>query len=304
MEGSAVRSLTTIFFQMWNIATHNADPAYEAYLNAPPAEDGGYFQPYADGPANNPKNPALDLIRQAAGGARKYLWMTSPYLVIDQELSADFSRAARGGIDVRIIMPAKPDHWYVGLLNWHNYRHLLRNGVRIYEYTPGFIHGKLLVFDDKCATVGSVNLDFRSLYLHYENGVLICDDPAVLDVKADIERTMAVSREITLEDVNARPVASQTARVAVQPVLAADVRRLCIRLPAKPETAEFPPACERKEWYRMNRYKRRGRIFWGVVVLGLAAAVICQLCGLFEWDMVSWRLACRSSPRCSASPAW
>ena len=205
LEGSAVLSLTTIFFQMWNIATHNAYPAYEAYLNARPVENGGYFQPYADGPANNPQNPALDLIRQAAGGARKYLWMTSPYLVIDQELSADFARAARGGIDVRIIMPAKPDHWYVGLLNRHNYRHLLRNGVRIYEYTPGFIHGKLLVFDDKCATVGSVNLDFRSLYLHYENGVLICDDQAVLDVKSDIERTMAMSREITLEDVNARP---------------------------------------------------------------------------------------------------
>ena len=205
LEGLAVNGLAVIFFQMWNVATRNQYADYAQYLCARPEPGEGLYQPYADGPYNNPKNPALDLIRQAAGGAQHYLWLTSPYLVIDQELSSALSLAARGGVDVRIVTPAHPDHWYVGIVNRHNYRHLLKNGVRVYEYTPGFIHAKLLVLDDRCATVGTVNLDFRSLYLHYENGVLICDAPAVLDVKHDIEQTIAVSREITLEDVRNRP---------------------------------------------------------------------------------------------------
>lgn len=206
VEGSAVRTLSVIFSQMWNIATHSKDGDGGQYLVEKPVPGApGYFQPYADGPYNNPRNPALDLIRQAAGGARQYLWITTPYLVIDQELSSDLCLAARGGVDVRIITPAIPDHWYVGLVNRHNYRHLVKNGVRIYEYTPGFIHGKLLVWDDRCATVGTVNMDFRSLYLHYENGILICDAPVVLDIKADMEQTMAVSHRVTMEDIKARP---------------------------------------------------------------------------------------------------
>lgn len=205
LEGSAVRSLSVIFFQMWNIATHGADKDYAGYLLETPCPAAGYYQPYADGPANNPKNPALDLIRQAVSGARDYIWLTSPYLVIDQDLIAEFGRAARGGVDVRIVTPAVPDHWYVGLINRYNYRFLLEDGVRIYEYTPGFIHGKLLVADDRYGTVGSVNLDFRSLYLHYECGVFFCDTPAVMDVKHDIEAVLAASREITLEDVRRRP---------------------------------------------------------------------------------------------------
>ena len=120
-------------------------------------------------------------------------------------MSDDLCLTARGGVDVRIITPAVPDHWYVGLVNRENYRHLLEAGVRIYEYTPGFIHAKLMVFDDRCATVGSVNLDFRSLYLHYENGVFLCGAPAVAEVKKDIEHTLSLSREITLEEVLRRP---------------------------------------------------------------------------------------------------
>ena len=205
LEGSAVRSLSVIFFQMWNIATRNQEVDYSDYLIEKPVEAKGYFQPYADGPYNNPKNPALDLIRQAAGGARQYLWLTTPYLVIDQELSSTLCLAARGGVDVRICTPAICDHWYVGLVNRHNYRHLVKNGVQIYEYTPGFIHGKLMLWDDRCATVGSVNLDFRSLFLHYENGVLICDAPVVADIRRDIEKTMEVSHRITMDDIQSRP---------------------------------------------------------------------------------------------------
>jgi phosphatidylserine/phosphatidylglycerophosphate/cardiolipin synthases and related enzymes len=205
VEGSAVRSLEAIFLQMWNIATKNAEGDYGRYFIEKPVAGAGYFQPYADGPYNNPKNPALDLIRQAVGGARKYLWFTTPYLVIDQELSASLCLAARGGVDVRIVTPHICDHWYVGLVNRHNYRFLLQNGVKIYEYTPGFIHGKLMLWDDRCGTVGSVNLDFRSLYLHYENGIFICDAPVLLDIKADFEQTMEISHLVTLEEVNSRP---------------------------------------------------------------------------------------------------
>jgi cardiolipin synthase len=207
MEGSAVRSLSVIFFQMWDITTHDVGEDYSPYLTEEPAEGAaGWFQPYADGPANNPSNPAQDLIRQAAGGARRTLWMTSPYLIIDQELISDFCLAAKGGVDVRIVVPAIPDHWYVGLVNRHNYRPLVEAGVRLYEYTPGFVHGKLMLVDDRCATVGSVNLDFRSLYLHYENGVFLCDAPVIEDIRRDIEETMAVSHEITLADIKGRPL--------------------------------------------------------------------------------------------------
>lgn len=206
LSGSAVRSLTVTFLQMWDISAHHVGEDFSRYLVEQPAPGAeGYFQPYADGPANNPRNPALDLIRQAAGGARDYLWLTSPYLIIDHDLSDDLCLTARSGVDVRIITPAVPDHWYVGLVNRENYRHLLEAGVRIYEYTPGFIHAKLMVFDDRCATVGSVNLDFRSLYLHYENGVFLCGAPAVAEVKKDIEHTLSLSREITLEEVLRRP---------------------------------------------------------------------------------------------------
>ena len=206
LEGSAVRSLTVIFLQMWDVSVHHVGEDFSRYLLERPVSGAqGFFQPYADGPANNPRNPALDLIRQAAGGARDYLWLTSPYLIIDHDLSDDLCLTARSGVDVRIITPAIPDHWYVGVVNRENYRHLLESGVRIYEYTPGFIHAKLMVFDDQCATVGSVNLDFRSLFLHYENGVLVYDAPAVADVKRDIEHTLSLSREITLEEVLHRP---------------------------------------------------------------------------------------------------
>ncbi|MCI8553395.1 MAG: cardiolipin synthase [Clostridiales bacterium] len=211
LQGSAVRSLSVIFFQMWAISSADGTTEdYTPYLLREPARGtSGWVQPYADGPANNPSNPALDLIRQAAGGARRRLWMTSPYLIIDQELIADFCLAARGGVDVRIVTPAVPDHWYVGLVNRHHYRHLVESGVRIFEYSPGFIHSKLLLADDRCATVGSVNLDFRSLYLHYENGVFLCDTPVIEDIRRDIEEAMAVSHEITAEDIRRYPLAQK-----------------------------------------------------------------------------------------------
>lgn len=206
LEGSAVRSLSVIFFQMWNLSVRQEGGDDAAYLTEFPVEGAaGWFQPYADGPANNPVNPALDLIRQAAGGARHTLWMTSPYLILDQELLSDFCLAAKGGVDVRILTPAVPDHWYVGLVNRHNYRVLAEAGVKIYEYTPGFLHAKLMLVDGRCGTIGSVNLDFRSLYLHYENGVWICDAPVLDDIRRDMEAIMAVSHRMTLEEIAARP---------------------------------------------------------------------------------------------------
>ena len=205
-EGLAVRSLSVTFLQMWNVANHTPDREDAGYLREERVEGAGYYQPYADGPANDPRNPALDLFYEAAGGARQYLWITTPYLAIDQELLASFCRAARSGVDVRIVTPAVCDHFYVGFVNRHNYRYLVQNGVKIYEYTPGFIHAKLMVWDDVCATVGTVNLDFRSLYLHYENGVFTCGSPLVSDIREDIAQTIARSREITMEELEQQPL--------------------------------------------------------------------------------------------------
>lgn len=211
LEGSAVRTLTVTFLQMWGIAVRRIDEEFSHYLREQPVRAEGFVQPYADGPANNPKNPALDLIRQAAGGARRYLWFASPYLMLDHERISELCLSARGGVDVRILVPAIPDHYYVGVVNQENYRLFLREGVRIFEYTPGFIHSKLMVFDDLCAVVGTVNLDYRSLFLHYEDGVLLCGTPAVFDIKKDFEETFSLSHEVTLDDVRNRPWRRKTA---------------------------------------------------------------------------------------------
>lgn len=185
------------------------DAREDVHVVAPeslPQEAGdAYCIPYADGPHNKSSNPALDLVSQAIGSANDYIWLTTPYLVLDHEMIAQLCLAARGGVDVRIATPGKNDHWYVRYVNNHNFRALIAAGVKIYAYTPGFIHAKVMLWDDRCATVGTVNVDLRSFYLNYENGVFVSGDLVVADIKEDLEEIWEESRLLTDEDMKALP---------------------------------------------------------------------------------------------------
>ena len=129
--------------------------------------------------------------------AKKYVYFTTPYLIISDEMNRELGLAAKRGVDVRIITPGIPDKKVVFQLTRSYYAGLVQQGVRIYEYTPGFIHAKQCVCDDELATVGTINMDYRSLYLHFENGVFLYNCNAVKDVKKDFDETFPVCTEVT-----------------------------------------------------------------------------------------------------------
>lgn len=199
LKGDAVRSFTLMFLSHWYMA-HPADEAIDRLLPAHTGEDSfnGFVQPYADTPLDGECVSELvyfNLINKA----KDYLYIMTPYLIPDNELLTALCYAAKSGIDVRIITPHIPDKWYVHQVTRSHYGVLLDAGVRIYEYTPGFIHSKVVISDDRIVAVGSVNFDYRSLYLHFECAALIYDSPAIFDIKRDFEETLTVSTEVTHE---------------------------------------------------------------------------------------------------------
>ncbi|MBQ5675341.1 MAG: hypothetical protein IIV45_09735 [Lachnospiraceae bacterium] len=144
-------------------------------------------------------------------GAERYAYFTTPYLIISDELQRELTMAVKRGVDVRIITPGIPDKKTVFEVTRSNYGRLVNAGVRIYEYTPGFIHAKECICDDKLAVIGTINLDYRSLYLHFENGVLLYGCKAIQDMKVDYFDTLAKSTEVT-EDYKKMP----PARIAIK----------------------------------------------------------------------------------------
>ena len=124
----------------------------------------------------------------------------TPYLILDNEMLTTLIRAAKSGIEVIIIMPHIPDKWYAFAVAKTYYKELIEGGVQIYEYTPGFVHAKIFVSDDDTATVGSINLDFRSLYLHFECGTYLYRNSTVADVEKDFEKTLEKCIPVTLKD--------------------------------------------------------------------------------------------------------
>ena len=129
-----------------------------------------------------------------------YLYIYTPYLIIDQEMQTALCNAAKSGVDVRLVTPGIPDKKIIFLMTRSNYKVLLESGIKIYEYTPGFIHAKCFLCDDETAAVGSINLDYRSLYLHFECGVWMYRSEAVMQLKEDMEQTFACSRQILKEE--------------------------------------------------------------------------------------------------------
>ena len=204
LKGNAVASFLSMFCSMWEFSTRRHIP-FREHLNMTKAENDGFVIPYCDDPLND-KDPAEGIYLQILNTAQKYVYITSPYLIIDNTMKTALCMAAKSGVDVRIITPHIPDKFYVHPVTQYNYLELLQAGVRIYEYTPGFVHSKLFVSDDKIATVGTVNMDYRSFIFHFECGVWICDNSSVTDIKAHINTLFEASKEIKLEEWKKRPV--------------------------------------------------------------------------------------------------
>ncbi len=203
LRGDAVWSLSQMFLQLWAFATNEVYD-FSAYRPAITCKTDGFVQPFADNPLDN-QNVAENAYIQIISMAKKYVWITTPYLILDNEMLTALKIAAQSGVDVRIITPHKPDKWYVFAVTRENYRHLIESGVKIYEYTPGFLHAKMFVSDDRVAIIGTINMDYRSFYLHFENGVVFYGSSVVNKVYDDMMHTLEVSQQITSEFMKNRP---------------------------------------------------------------------------------------------------
>ncbi len=198
VKGDAAWSMTVMFLTMWEyICSRRENLSAYRPLTSPGAAE-GWVQPYADSPLDSEpvgETVYLNLISKA----KDYIYVMTPYLIISDNLNTALCTAAKSGVDVRIMVPGIPDKKTVYEATQAHYEPLLEAGVRIFEYTPGFLHAKNVVSDDLYATVGTVNMDYRSLFLHFENGVWLCGGRTVLDVKADFLTTQKQCREVTLE---------------------------------------------------------------------------------------------------------
>ncbi len=198
MEGAAVYSITTMFLTTWNILSGKIEK-YDKFAPSIHCEGDGFVQPFTDTPFD--KEPVGErLYMSILNRAQKYVYITTPYLIISTEMIAALSIAVKSGVDVRLVLPGIPDKKTVYLLSRSYYQTLLSAGVRIYEYTPGFMHAKTFVSDDSTAVVGSINLDYRSLYHHYESAVWMYGTSSVLDIKEDFLTTLSKCREVTFGD--------------------------------------------------------------------------------------------------------
>lgn len=216
LEGNAVFDFTVMFLQMWSATEHKRNSELDfsdmqKYLTKAALsieqnfvldqkEPIGYVIPYADNPVdeeNVGKNVYIDILNQA----KEYVYIMTPYLILDGEMLTAITFAAKRGIDVRIILPHIPDKWYAFVLAQSNYKELLEAGVKVYEYTPGFVHAKVFLSDTERAVVGSINLDYRSLYWHYECAAYMYQVPAIKDIYDDFIHTQHQCERVTQETI-------------------------------------------------------------------------------------------------------
>ena len=202
LKGDAVWNMTVMFLHMWNVVNQNDEPIpYKKYLHSvnrtEKIKSRGFIQPFPDSPLDSEtvsENIYLNMISHA----RRYVYICTPYLIIDNEMITALTLAAKSGVDVRIMTPGIPDKKIVFLLTQSYYEQLLMAGVKIYVYQPGFLHAKSFVCDDELAVVGTINLDYRSLYLHFEDGVWMYRSEVIEDIKQDFLDTMNVCEKVSL----------------------------------------------------------------------------------------------------------
>ena len=205
LRGEAVWSLTVMFMQMWNLCGTYENFKYSRYApyihSSRQFKSDGYVLPYSDSPMDNEIQAEMVYLNMI-NKATRYIYISTPYLIIDNELATALMLAAKSGVDVRIVTPHKYDKWYVHMCTQANYIELVKAGVKIYEYLPGFIHSKTFVCDDETATIGTVNLDYRSLYLHFECGTFLYKSSAVKQLKEDYIHMLQDCMEMTEEKCN------------------------------------------------------------------------------------------------------
>lgn len=195
LEGEGVRSLTALFLQQWSILR---EPELEQFLNEPipvPENAKGFVTPYGDCPLDGERVGEMvyiDLLNRA----QKYVHIMTPYLILDGEMELALRFAAERGVDVHLILPGVPDKKFAYSLAKTHYAALLKSGVKISEWTPGFVHAKVFVVDGKEAVVGTINLDYRSLYHHFENAVWMVDTACIPDIERDFQTTLEQCRTV------------------------------------------------------------------------------------------------------------
>ena len=199
LEGEGVRTLTILFLEMWSI---RRESEFDKFLSAPPysVQAKGFAAPYGDCPLDGERVGEMvyiDLLNRA----KRYIHIMTPYLILDGELETALRFAAERGVDVHLILPGKPDKWFAYALAKTHYEALLSSGVKISEWTPGFTHAKVVIADGVEAVAGTINLDYRSLYHHFEDAVWMADAPCIRDIEQDFQHTLEQCR--TVENTSA-----------------------------------------------------------------------------------------------------
>ena len=201
LRGDAAKAFTLMFLQMWNIDEKEPDLiCFPENISDTPIETDGYVIPYGDSPLDHDKVGEM-VYMDILNRADRYVHVMTPYLILDGELETALKYAAQRGIDVKLILPGIPDKKIAYAFAKAHYRSLTEAGVRIYEYTPGFVHAKVFVSDDCKAVTGTINLDYRSLYHHFECATYLYKVPCIADIEQDFQQTLAECREVTAESI-------------------------------------------------------------------------------------------------------
>ena len=208
VTGDGAWGLTVMFLQMWSFASGKDEDFTVFYpKNRETVYGDGFVQPYSDSPIDN-ENVGEHVYLHIINSARKYLYINTPYLVIDDTMLTALKLAAKSGVDVKIITPGMWDKKIVRFTSRSYYRELIDAGVQIYEYQRGFMHSKIFVSDDILATVGTTNLDYRSLYLHFECGICMYRTNAVEQIKYDFLKTLERCKKVKSEDFREKNIFS------------------------------------------------------------------------------------------------
>ncbi len=206
LRGEAVWGMTIAFLEMWNASVPGFEIDFDRYKpDYPMPENDTFCHVLRDGPGLGPRSFFENAYKQMIQFSERKLYVTTPYLILEESMIDSLINARKRGVDVRIITPNIPDKKRIKMMTEYNYGVLLKNGIRIYEYTPGFIHTKVII-NEHSAIAGTVNMDYRSFYLHYENGVWVYDREFVSAVEQDIIETIGVSHEVLLSEWKARPL--------------------------------------------------------------------------------------------------
>ena len=208
VEGKAAWSFTLMFLEMWRSCgkdTEELEQYYPWKESACPVAADGFVLPYCDSPMDK-ENVSEQVYLQIIQQAQEYVYINTPYLIIDDSMVATLCLAAKRGVDVRIVTPKKWDKWLIHMTTRSYYRDLIQGGVKVYEYSKGFIHAKSFVSDDKIATVGTANLDYRSLYHHFECGAWMYGSESALQLKQDYLQTLDHCEQIQIESLSKNPV--------------------------------------------------------------------------------------------------